>query len=903
MTTEIKTTTENTQSFDNLRNIKSTKAKATKLSQLIRSAKLQLDEIDVSISMKKNEFAKSVNDAIFSQEQQIIEEVVPQVISEAKQQVEVKPTEPKANNEVEATPESVEVKPQVNKDSKPIEVKEKVEPIKPTEVSQKVEPKKEKRISQNSNATSSAAQPTLANPNISTKTNTDEKGNVTVRRFLQPTPPPTYPKKPANVGERYPRNPNASTTRPPYNNNTSNGAKAPFGGKFIQNKDQDTSATRPIVKKPLHPTTAPIVNTGVAKTFGNKNKTHDKPDDKKQINKRTLVTRTYSPEDEEGRIRSKPRGKKQQIIIAPMKKIDKAIISTQDVPIKVLSDKIGKPATEIIKQLFKEGILKNINDSVDFEYAAYIANGFGVELELKLDKTAEEMMTDNGFEDNLPDNAKRPPIVTVMGHVDHGKTSLLDAIRKTKVATGEAGGITQHIGAYIASINGEQITFIDTPGHAAFTKMRARGAQVTDVAIIVVAADDGVMPQTIEAISHAKAAGVSIIVAINKVDKPEANIERIKQQLTEFNLVTEEWGGDTIMVPVSAKTGQGIDELLEAILTVAEVKELRANPDKKGAGTVIESRLDKGRGVVATVLVSNGTLRVGDYVIAGTATGKIRAMTDDKGRKITKALPSWPAEVVGFSEVPNAGDFLYVADEKLIRKVADERTTKIREESKTSTAPVTLDDFFGKIDQDNMKVLNLIIKTDVQGSLDAIKMALSKVGNEEVRVESIHGGVGAINETDVSLAKSSNAIIIGFNVRADNAAKISAEAEHVDIRLYRIIYDAVNDIDAAIHGMLSPKFKEVVIGSASVRKIYKASSVGTIAGCYVTNGKITRIAKVRLYRNDVLIFEGVIDTLKRFKDDVKEVASDYECGITIENYNDIKEDDVIEAYIIEQIKQ
>ena len=652
---------------------------------------------------------------------------------------------------------------------------------------------------------------------------------------------------------------------------------------------------------------APILDipqTGPQKQYGNKNKTKEHPDEKRTASKRSLMTRDFSADYDEDRVVRKARNKRTEqapTVVAP--KITHAIITTQEVPIKVLSEKIGVSASEIIKQLFKEGIMKTINDSVDFDYAEYIASLHEVTLELRVEKTAEEIITGAGEDDGLENDTKRPPIVTVMGHVDHGKTSLLDAIRDTSVTSGEAGGITQHIGAYTVKKNGELITFIDTPGHAAFTAMRARGAKITDVAIIVVAADDGVMPQTIEAINHAKAAGVSIVVAINKMDKPHVDPDRVKQQLTEYELLAEEWGGDTIMVPVSAKTGMGIDTLLESVLLVTEIKELKANPKKRATGTIIEAKLDKGRGPVATILVANGTLNVGDYLIAGAATGKIRAMFDDKGRKVKSAGPSMPVEVLGFSEVPQAGDFMYVADEKLVKKAAEERRDKIRMENARQTPAMSLGDLFGRISEGQLKTLNIIIKTDVQGSLEALKGSLEKISNDEVKVSAIHGGVGGINETDIMLAKASEAIVIGFNVRADSNAKVVAEREGVDIRIYNVIYDAVDDVTAAMKGMLAPKFRESVSGTVEVREVFKISGVGTVAGCYVTNGKVIRNGKVRIFRNNISIYEGSILALKRFKDDVKEVAAGYECGISVENYNDIKVGDIFEIYQMEEIAQ
>lgn len=709
---------------------------------------------------------------------------------------------------------------------------------------------------------------------------TDEKGNVKIRKFIDISA--------AGTG---------SSSAP----KRTAGSK-PQGAKPARD---DSRTTQPRGGQGKQYVAAPdVLRSEPQKSHGNKNKTKEHPDEKRQSNLKKLLTRDYTADYDEDRVVRRARTKKSDsgnTSVAP--KITHAVVNDKEVPIKLLSERIGVSASEIIKQLFKEGIMKTINDTVDFDYAEYIAGMHGVTLELKQELTAEEIIVDADADDGLENNAKRPPIVTVMGHVDHGKTSLLDAIRNTNVTSGEAGGITQHIGAYTVTVNGETITFIDTPGHAAFTAMRARGAKITDVAIIVVAADDGVMPQTVEAINHAKAAGVSIVVAINKMDKPHIDPDRVKQQLTEYELVPEEWGGDTIMVPVSAKTGMGLDKLLESLLLVTEIKDLKANPDKRATGTVIEAKLDKGRGPVATVLISNGTLHVGDSLIAGYATGKIRAMFDDKGKKVKSAGPSMPVEVLGFSEVPQAGDYMYVADEKLVKKAAEERKNKIKLENARQTPSITLGDLFGRISEGQLKTLNLIVKTDVQGSLEALKGSLEKISNDEVKVSAIHGGVGAITETDVMLAKASEAIIIGFNVRADNNAKALAEKEGVDIRLYNVIYDAVDDVTAAMKGMLAPKFRETVLGSAEVREVFKITGVGSVAGCYVTSGKILRSGKVRIFRNDVSIYDGNILALKRFKDDVKEVASGYECGISVENYNDIKVGDVFEVYQMEEIEQ
>ena len=548
------------------------------------------------------------------------------------------------------------------------------------------------------------------------------------------------------------------------------------------------------------------------------------------------------------------------------------------------------------------GIVANINQDIDFETCELVAMEYDIELEHQVAKTYEETMQENAEEvDAEEDLVPRPPVVTIMGHVDHGKTSLLDAIRKTHVTEGEAGGITQHIGAYTVECNGRMITFIDTPGHEAFTSMRARGAQVTDVVILVVAADDGIMPQTVEAINHSKAAGVPIIVAVNKIDKPESNPERVKQQLTEHGLVCEDWGGDTICVPVSAKKQQNLDELLEMVLLQADVLDLKANPNKAAKGTIIEAQLDKGRGPVATVLVQNGTLKIGDPIVAGIAYGRVRAMMNDRGENVKTAGPSCPVEVLGFNEVPSAGDIMNVAE--VSKKVAEERRNRIKAEQLKNLSKVSLEDLFSHIAEGEVKTLNIVVKADVHGSVEAVKQALEKLSNEEVRVKCIHGGVGAITESDVMFASASNAIVIGFNVRPDSGARNLAEQEKVDVRTYRIIYQAIEDVENAMKGMFKPVFKEVHLGTISVRNTFKVSSVGTIAGAYVQDGKVQRNAQVRVVRDGVVVHEGQIASLRRFKDDVREVAAGYECGIGIENFNDIHEGDVIEAYAMEEVKR
>lgn len=562
---------------------------------------------------------------------------------------------------------------------------------------------------------------------------------------------------------------------------------------------------------------------------------------------------------------------------------------------------IKKPTADVIKKLIMMGVMAAINNEIDFETAGKVAEQYNIVLE-KQEKVTKEGELINDYEDKPGDLKSRPPVVTVMGHVDHGKTSLLDAIRHSKITETEAGGITQHIGASTVEIDGKKIIFLDTPGHEAFTAMRARGAQVTDIAVLVVAADDGVMPQTIEAINHSKAANVPIIVAINKIDKNGANPDRVKQELTEYGLVAEDWGGDTICVPVSAKTKEGINNLLEMILLVAEMQELKANPNRSAKGAIIEARLDKGRGPVATVLIQKGTLHVGDSIVAGTAYGKVRAMIDDKGKKVKAATPSIPVEVLGLSDVPNAGDIMYcVPDEKTARQIADIREEKRKAESYASGPKVSLEELFSQIQEGKVKELNIIVKADVQGSAEAVKQSLEKLTNDEVKVRVIHAGVGAITETDVTLASASNAIVIGFNVRPDSMARQLAEKEKVDIKTYRIIYEAIDDITAAMKGMLEPEYKEVVTARLTVRNTFKVSSVGTIAGCYVDEGKINRNNDVRLIRNGVVVNESTIASLKRFKDDVKEVAAGFECGLTIDKYNDIKEGDIIESYTMEEV--
>ena len=707
-------------------------------------------------------------------------------------------------------------------------------------------------------------------------------------------------------GDRPPYDRNARGDRPQGERRGDNRGFGRPDDKDAQQNRQQRPQQRPVGRKPGE---APAIIQKENRAPENKNsyvRTFDT--EKKAKNKKTIMKETAPSaknwEDDGGSYggRKKKAAKQTQYRKPEPVVIEKAVITTETITVRDFSEKIGKPAAEILKKLFMMGIVANINQDIDFETCELVAMEYDIELEHQVAKTYEETMQENAEEvDAEEDLVPRPPVVTIMGHVDHGKTSLLDAIRKTHVTEGEAGGITQHIGAYTVECNGRMITFIDTPGHEAFTSMRARGAQVTDVVILVVAADDGIMPQTVEAINHSKAAGVPIIVAVNKIDKPESNPERVKQQLTEHGLVCEDWGGDTICVPVSAKKQQNLDELLEMVLLQADVLDLKANPNKAAKGTIIEAQLDKGRGPVATVLVQNGTLKIGDPIVAGIAYGRVRAMMNDKGENVKTAGPSCPVEVLGFNEVPSAGDIMNVAE--VSKKVAEERRNRIKAEQLKNLSKVSLEDLFSHIAEGEVKTLNIVVKADVHGSVEAVKQALEKLSNEEVRVKCIHGGVGAITESDVMFASASNAIVIGFNVRPDSGARNLAEQEKVDVRTYRIIYQAIEDVENAMKGMFKPVFKEVHLGTISVRNTFKVSSVGTIAGAYVQDGKVQRNAQVRVVRDGVVVHEGQIASLRRFKDDVREVAAGYECGIGIENFNDIHEGDVIEAYTMEEVKR
>ena len=600
--------------------------------------------------------------------------------------------------------------------------------------------------------------------------------------------------------------------------------------------------------------------------------------------------------------RSEEQEKMRRLQLEIAKKAPLVVKIPDEITVGELASRMKKTAAEVIKCLLKNGVMASVNQTIDYDTAEFVAVELGCKVEREVVVTIEEKLFDD-HEDTAEELVSRPPVIVVMGHVDHGKTSLLDYIRHAKVAAGEAGGITQHIGAYTVKVNDQPITFLDTPGHAAFTEMRARGAMCTDIAILVVAADDGIMPQTIEAINHAKAANIPIIVAVNKMDKHGANPDRILTQLTEHGLTPADWGGETEVCKISAKTGDGIDDLLETVLLTAEMLELKANPNRAGKGCVLEARLDKTRGPIATLLVQNGTLHQGDLIIAGTAVGRVRVMTNDKGLSVKDAGPSIPVEITGLTEVPAPGDeFNAVADERMARQLVEQRKQKIKDDANKLNQKVTLESLFSKLQEGEMKELNLIVKADVQGSAEAVKASLEKISNEEVRVKVIHAGVGAINESDILLASTSNAIVVGFNVRPNDQARAAAKRDKVDIRMYRVIYDAINEISDAMKGMLAPKFREAIIGHAEVRQTYKVSAIGTIAGCYVKDGKITRDASVRVLRDNIVIHEGKLGSLQRFKDSVKEVAAGYECGMSIEKYNDIKEGDIFECFVMEQIK-
>ncbi len=734
--------------------------------------------------------------------------------------------------------------------------------------------------------------------------------NPNGQQYGRPANPAGPYGRPANPnGQQYGRPANASGQQQygrPAGAAAAQGGRPPMGGA-----GRPQMGNRPAggASRSRGPELTPVMEKERVSNYDPNKKQYLRQHDPEHVakNRKQLVKESFNGfDDETVRGGKKARSKKQpsaQQLMAPIK-IEKAFMTAETITVKDLTERIGKPAGEILKKLLMLGIMANINSELDFDTASLVCSEFGVELEKKLDKTAEDALSDTNFEDSEEDLQPRPPVITIMGHVDHGKTSLLDYIRKAHVTTTEAGGITQHIGAYTVKLNGRQITFLDTPGHEAFTAMRMRGAQSTDIAVLVVAADDGVMPQTVEAINHAKAAGVPIVVAINKMDKPAANPDRIMQDLTKYELVPEDWGGDTIMVPVSALTGDGVDDLLEMILLQADVLQLRANPNRMAMGVIIEAKLDKARGPLATVLLQNGTLHIGDNIVAGMASGRVRAMLNDRGERVQSAGPSTPVEISGFTDVPQAGDeMMAVKDDHLSRQVAQERRDKLKASRVAASSKVSLDNLFAGIAEGKVQNLNIIIKADVQGSVEAVKQALEKLSNDDVKVRVLHSAVGAITQDDVNLASAFNAIIIGFNIRPDSTARDAAEKEGVDIRLYRIIYQAIEDVEKAMKGLLAPEFKETLLGHAQVRNVFKITGAGTIAGSYVTDGKVQRNALVRLLRDNVVIFEGKLSSLRRFKDDVKEVAAGYECGIGLENYNDIKENDIVECFVMEEIER
>ena len=702
------------------------------------------------------------------------------------------------------------------------------------------------------------------------------------------------------------RKPFNQNQRPQFQNNHSQ--QKPFGNR--PNKGSSFVSSKANSIKIFEPMESSTVLSQPERNFGNKNKSNRSLDEKRQTNKRSLLRKNFIVDDSidydgerMGNRKLAHKKKEQKVFVAP--KIENAVITTEDVTVKTLSEKTGRPVTEIIKQLMILGIMANINSSIDFTTAELVASELGVKLEQKIEKSYEEQLLDDVKEQehDEKDMVKRPPVVAVMGHVDHGKTSLLDAIRKTNVVAGEAGGITQKIGAYQIDYNGEKITFIDTPGHAAFTAMRARGAKVTDIAILVVAADDGIMPQTVEAINHIKAANVPMIVAVNKIDKPEANFEKVKQQLAENGVLPEEWGGDAILVPVSAKKGTGIDELLKTILLVAEVSELKANPKASALGSVLEAALDKNRGAVATVLVQNGTLHVGDTIISGTSFGKVRAMFDENGKALKSAGPSTPVSVLGLDSVPNSGDKVFAVDEKLSKQVIDERISKAKEQRSHLTSGVSLEDFMDKVNEGKLKALNIIIKADVQGSVEALKQSLLALKNEEARVVCIHSGAGAVTESDLLLAQACGAVIINFNLKVSSKIEQLAESMSVQIKSYKVIYEVVDEVSKALSGMLSVKYEEQVIGHAEVRMMFKLSTSGIVCGSYVTDGKVARNAFVRVFRGKEKILQTSIVALRIQKDDKAEVPYGFECGIKLKDSQDVKAGDTLEVYQKVEIKR
>lgn len=877
-------------------NISRQKSRAAVIMASIKAKRDELAQKAAEIEKAKEE-ARANEKAVFDEKEKEIEKEI-QNKSEEKPVAEVaKDAEAKVEKEEKPTPAvSEEKNPQPASAPQKEEKKEekKAEPVAPKAEEKKQDATKKPHVTVVPKTPFELAQ---ENPEI--------LPNGEVRRiYVPPTPKPKVQTRVfGQGGYQQPRGPKPQQNQGGYQ------GQRPQGQGQGQNGLRRPSSSASVANAAQQFPPKPAAQKGKGGKQ-NSNSGSSKFDDKSTMNKRALMKRGYLvddrisyDEDGEAIVRNykvnKNRGGGNSATVI----IENAVITTDPVSIKTLSEKIGKSAAEIVKTLFVLGIMKTINDSIDFATAELVADEFGIKLEYKPDVTLEDTLTAQLEVDDveeLENLVPRPPVVTIMGHVDHGKTSLLDYIRKSNVTGGEAGGITQHIGAYTVSLKGNPITFLDTPGHEAFTSMRARGAQVTDIAILVVAADDGVMPQTLEAISHAKQANVPIIVAMNKMDRAGANPDRVLSQLAENGVTPEEWGGDTPVVRVSAKTGMGVEDLLEQILVRAEVEELRANPDRNARGTIIEAKLDKGLGKIATILVQTGTLHVGDNVVAGTCTGKIRAMIDDKGRKVKKAGPSMPVSVTGWDNVPEAGDRIdVVADEKFARELAEERKLKLAS-SQTESTSVSLNDLFDRISKGELKSVKLIIKADVQGSVEAVKQSLAKLGNEEVNIDIIHAAVGGIKESDVLLAETSGAIIIGFNVRPDSNAKQLAAQKKIDIRFYNIIYNAIEDIEKAVKGMLDPKFREVVLGSAEVRELFKISGVGTIAGCHVVDGKVVRGAQARLIRNGKVEYTGEIASLRHGKDDVKEMAKNFDCGIMLSNFQDVKVDDVIEAFTMER---
>ena len=887
--------------------------KATKLVELTENISRQKSRAAVimaSIKAKRDELAQKAAEIEKAKEEARANEKA--VFDEKEKEIEKEIQNKSEEKPVAEVAKDAEVK--VEKEEKPTPAVSEEKNPQPASAPQKEEKKEEKKAEPVAPKAEEKKQDVTKKPHVTVvpktpfelaQENPEILPNGEVRRiYVPPTPKPKVQTRVfGQGGYQQPRGPKPQQNQGGYQ------GQRPQGQGQGQNGLRRPSSSASVANAAQQFPPKPAAQKGKGGKQ-NSNSGSSKFDDKSTMNKRALMKRGYLvddrisyDEDGEAIVRNykvnKNRGGGNSATVI----IENAVITTDPVSIKTLSEKIGKSAAEIVKTLFVLGIMKTINDSIDFATAELVADEFGIKLEYKPDVTLEDTLTAQLEVDDveeLENLVPRPPVVTIMGHVDHGKTSLLDYIRKSNVTGGEAGGITQHIGAYTVSLKGNPITFLDTPGHEAFTSMRARGAQVTDIAILVVAADDGVMPQTLEAISHAKQANVPIIVAMNKMDRAGANPDRVLSQLAENGVTPEEWGGDTPVVRVSAKTGMGVEDLLEQILVRAEVEELRANPDRNARGTIIEAKLDKGLGKIATILVQTGTLHVGDNVVAGTCTGKIRAMIDDKGRKVKKAGPSMPVSVTGWDDVPEAGDRIdVVADEKFARELAEERKLKLAS-SQTESTSVSLNDLFDRISKGELKSVKLIIKADVQGSVEAVKQSLAKLGNEEVNIDIIHAAVGGIKESDVLLAETSGAIIIGFNVRPDSNAKQLAAQKKIDIRFYNIIYNAIEDIEKAVKGMLDPKFREVVLGSAEVRELFKISGVGTIAGCHVVDGKVVRGAQARLIRNGKVEYTGEIASLRHGKDDVKEMAKNFDCGIMLSNFQDVKVDDVIEAFTMER---